>query len=165
MEISQLLCSQYHAALAMLREEILVCPEDVWSSGTFPRTYSRIAYHTLFYTDFYLCTDSESFVPWRNHRPEAASLYASPETALDAAWPEYSKLEMLEYLDELDARLNSMVNRLDLTATESGFSWYPVSKLEHQLINVRHIQQHVGQLSEICYSHDIELTWVGRVKV
>ncbi len=35
---------------------------------------------------------------------------------------------------------------LDLTAATSGFSWYPVSKLEHQLISLRHLQHHTAHL-------------------
>jgi len=37
---------------------------------------------------------------------------------------------------------------LDLDSAESGFSWYQMSKLEHQLVNIRHIQHHGAQLAD-----------------
>ena len=42
--------------------------------------------------------------------------------------------------------IDDAVDALDLDSTESGFSWYHMSKLEHQFVNIRHIQHHAGQL-------------------
>ena len=53
------------------------------------------------------------------------------------------------------------VSATDLEAG-SGFRWYPVNKLEMQFINIRHIQQHAGELFECLGSRkNIELDWVG----
>jgi hypothetical protein len=50
---------------------------------------------------------------------------------------------------------------LDLEA-ESGFNWLPFDKLELQIYNIRHIQQHTGELYErLGTSGSIELSWVG----
>ena len=38
------------------------------------------------------------------------------------------------------------LNTLDLTHPESGYSWYTMPKLEHQIVNIRHIQHHAAQL-------------------
>ncbi|MEZ4647921.1 MAG: hypothetical protein R3E97_03900 [Candidatus Eisenbacteria bacterium] len=47
-------------------------------------------------------------------------------------------------------------------APESGFSWYKMSKLEHQFVNLRHIQHHMavlaGRLREFA---DVGTRWVG----
>jgi hypothetical protein len=46
--------------------------------------------------------------------------------------------------------------------SESGFDWYPVNKLELQFINIRHIQQHTGELFETLGTREnIELDWMG----
>ncbi len=50
-----------------------------------------------------------------------------------------------------------------LAAGETGFSWYPsMSKLSHELMNLRHLQGHVGQLSELLMAHGIDTDWVAR---
>jgi hypothetical protein len=54
------------------------------------------------------------------------------------------------------------VDRLDLTAPTSGFSWYRMSKLEHQLLNLRHIQHHTGQLADrLRRETNKGIAWVG----
>jgi len=44
--------------------------------------------------------------------------------------------------------IDSAVDRLDLTSPDRGFSWYKISKREHEFVNLRHIQHHTGQLAE-----------------
>jgi hypothetical protein len=58
--------------------------------------------------------------------------------------------------------IDSAVDRLDLNEPESGFSWYKMSKLEHQFVNLRHIQHHTGQLAErIRQATGGAVGWVG----
>jgi hypothetical protein len=48
-------------------------------------------------------------------------------------------------------RGNSLIaalDKLDLENSQSGFPWYRMSKLEHQLVNLRHIQHHAAQLAD-----------------
>ena len=53
------------------------------------------------------------------------------------------------------------VTSLDLEA-ESGFHWLPFDKLELQIYNIRHIQQHTGELYErLGTAGGVELGWVG----
>jgi hypothetical protein len=50
---------------------------------------------------------------------------------------------------------------MDLEA-QSGFYWLPFGKLELQFYNIRHIQQHTGELCErVGAIGDIEVEWVG----
>jgi hypothetical protein len=51
---------------------------------------------------------------------------------------------------------------LDLDANESGFSWYRMSKLEHQFVNIRHIQHHAAQLIDrVRSAADVGIRWVA----
>jgi hypothetical protein len=59
---------QYHAALAMLRQAIERCPDDLWVSDAFPNRTWRMAYHTLYYTHLYLHPKFEDFRPWAHHQ-------------------------------------------------------------------------------------------------
>ena len=78
--------SQYHACLAMLRDTIERCPDELWTSRDYRNPFWRIAYHVLYYTDFYLQPNADSFRPWDHHqtgiqfmddqeRPAATSKY------------------------------------------------------------------------------------------
>ena len=62
--------SQYHAALTMLRQAIEACPPELWTDASYVNPFWHVAYHTLFYTDFYLQPSESAFVPWEHHRPE-----------------------------------------------------------------------------------------------
>lgn len=161
MNIKPALKSQYHAALLMLRETIELCPDDLWTAGEARRPFWRIAYHALFYTHFYLQPDEAAFQPWDKHRPECSVLEGGPgEVPKDCA--AYTRSELLEYWQLCDGAIDAGVDRLDLTAPECGFPWYSMPKLEHQLLNLRHLQQHVGQLAERLNLAEIDTDWVGK---
>lgn len=141
----------------MLRETVEICPEELWKSGEHPRAYWRIAYHATFYTHLYMMQNMESFRKWEKGRDECRSLAEGPE-GVEA----YSKSDILEYVDLLDSHVDAAVDALDLDSSETGFSWYPnMAKLDHQLMNLRHLQGHVGQLSELLMANGIETTWMG----
>jgi hypothetical protein len=54
-----------------------------------------------------------------------------------------------------------LVDSLDLKA-ESGFYWLPFDKLELQFYNIRHVQQHTGELCERLGARgDLQVDWVG----
>ena len=157
MNIQSALKGQYKAGLAMLKEAIDKCPDEVWLSGEHPRTYWRIAYHALFYTHLYMQPTYEDFKPWAKHREHIPSLWGTPEVE-DA----YLKEDVLSYIDEVTAATNATVDTLDLESPETGFEWYKnMGKLDHQLMNLRHLQGHVGQLSELLMAKDVDIDWVG----
>jgi hypothetical protein len=157
MDVKAALKQQYHAGLAMLRQAVERCPGEVWTSGTHPRTFWRIAYHGAFYTHLYLQQNEDAFRPWEKHR-ECTGLWEDPEE------PEpYTKAEILDYIDRIAASVDATVDGLDLDSESTGFPWYKnMTKLSHQLMNLRHLQGHVGQLSEILMMHAIDIDWAGK---
>ena len=54
------------------------------------------------------------------------------------------------------------VEALDLDSDESGFPRYPIPKLEHQLVNIRHLQHHAAQLADRLRNQaGVGVEWVG----
>jgi len=159
--------SQYHAALAMLREAIERCPEHLWLDGGPKNAFWQIAYHTLFFTHLYLQRRVEDFRPWSGHqgnvqhgdgiggpRDPASNLPLIPEP--------YTREQALEYWRQVDEMVDPAVDGFDLASQESGFHWYRISKLEHQLVNLRHLQHHLAQLADrLRAAGDIGIRWVG----
>lgn len=160
MSLQDVLKSQYHASLAMLREAIDACPADLWTDASYVNQFWQVAYHTLFYTDFYLQPSETTFLPWEHHRPKYNFFPSRPEAARSLT--PYSIDEVRAYGARCDAIIDSAVDRLDLSSPDSGFPWYKMSKLEHQFVNLRHIQHHTGQLAErIRQATGGGVGWVG----
>lgn len=158
MNVQAALKSQYHAALLTLREVVKKCPKELWHQsidGSAPCW--RVVYHTLFYTDLYLHQKAEDFVPWARHQPKANNI-SRPK--IDQP---YSKKDLLDYWRICNNMVDERVAGLDLTASKCGFYWYRMSTLEHQLVNLRHIQHHSAILSyRIRQASRIAIGWVGK---
>jgi hypothetical protein len=159
--------SQYHAELAMLRQAIEQCPDDLWYSQTPRNAYWQVAYHVLFFAHLYLMPNEAAFRPWARHQRNAQHEDcipgpADPESKLPLIPPPYAKADVLEYWSFCDDMVDSAVDAIDLDGDASGFSWYRMSKLEHQFINIRHIQHHTAQLADRLRAHsDIGVRWVS----
>jgi hypothetical protein len=136
--------SQYHATLAMLRAAIRNCPENLWTSSEgHANPFWRIAYHTLYYTDLYLQSNNRVFRPWEHNQRGIQRMDRWRKT-----YRPYTKAEALAYWRICDSKVDDGVDALDLHASQSGFSWYKIPKLEHQIVNIRHIQYHEAQLAD-----------------
>lgn len=73
----------------------------------------------------------------------------------------YTKEEILEYLELCQRQVEERVASLNLDAA-SGFHWLPFGKMELQFYNIRHMQQHIGELCErLGTSANVEVDWVG----
>jgi len=151
-DVRSVLKSQYHAALAMLRDAIEQCPDAEWLSRDHKNAFWQVAYHVLFFAHLYLQQNETTFVLWSQHHGDDDGTRGEP----------YSKAQVLEYWSFVDHAVDGAVDLLDLESPESGFSWYTMSKLEHQLVNIRHVQHHSAQLADRLRSAaDIGIKWVG----
>jgi hypothetical protein len=165
--------SQYHAGLAMLKQAIEKCPDDLWVSRDYKNPFWRIAYHTLYFVHLYIQPSVYAFRPWEHHQtgiqdlddipapPEILELTELPHRPPQTGKP-YTKKEVLEYWSFCERMVDDAVDALDLTSPESGFSWYKISKAEHQIVAIRHIQHHAAQLGDrLRKTADVGLDWVG----
>ena len=141
---------QYHAALATLKDTIDACPEDLWTDDGPANPFWRMAYHALFYTHLYLEEREETFRPWSGHARGANGFGPALDERDDTHVPlrPYRKADVLSYWSQVDGMVDGAVDGLDLHRTDSGFDWYPMSKLEHQIVNIRHVQHHAAQLAD-----------------
>ena len=157
--VRKCLKGQYHATLAMLRECVEICPDDLWQSGSHPRNFWRIAYHAAFYTHLYLMPNEAAFEPWKDHIVDLTDLWADANPPVREA---FTQQYVLDYIDHIDTLIDPTVDILDLESSDTGFNWYKtIGKLEHQMLNVRHLGIHVGQLQELLDSRNIDFSWVS----
>ncbi len=156
--------SQYRAALAMLRHAVEGCPPGLWDDPADRNAFWHIAYHALFYTHLYIQPDEAHFRAWAHHRDGYHFLNLARIPAEQFPLVPYTHDEILTYLGLVQAEIAAILPKLDLTSAQSGFDWLPFGKLETQLYNLRHLQQHTGELCERLYTRARgEVEWVGRM--
>jgi len=69
---------------------------------------------------------------------------------------------VLEYWSFCDGMIDGIVDAMDVLSPESGFWWYPIPKIEHQIVNIRHIQHHTAQLADrVRTAANVGIDWVG----
>jgi hypothetical protein len=166
-DLKPILKSQYHAALAMVRDAVERCPDELWTAPGHVSAFWQVAYHTIFFTHLYLHRDAASFQRWAGHQGDVQhedGLTSDPEAGDNRPLlpKPYSKADVLAYWQVCDDMVDAAVDSIDLDAPECGFWWYKVSKLEHQLINLRHAQHHGAQLADrLRTATDQRVKWVG----
>ena len=163
MNLPQVIKSQYHAVLEMLKQTIQDCPPALWDDPADKNRFWRVAFHALFYTHLYLQDTEKDFTVWPKHRGQAEHLGRLPWPPQDEPKIEapYTKEEVLEYLAFCQAMVEEKVSKLNPDAP-SGYDWLPFGKLELQLYNIRHIQQHTGELDERLGARaKVDVRWVG----
>ena len=149
MNMHRVIQSQYLSALAMLKQAIVKCPQTMWDA---PRDKDRSwfkAYHALYFAHLYLQATRKDFVRWRRLGKPVST-------------PPLSKEEVLGYLAFVEQEVVRLVPLTHLEA-DSGFNGIRVDKLELQFVNIRHIQQHTGELYErLGARRNIKLDWAER---
>ena len=163
MGLKKIIISQYLASLEMMTQVVKKCPVLLWVNDESGNQFWHVAYHALFYTHLYLASSEEQYIPWGKHNdgyqfmgPVPWPPYEKPEIGSP-----YSQNEILEFLQFCKEEVLEKTQNLDPEA-ESGFSWIPVGKMELQFYNIRHLQQHIGELCERLWANDqIEIGWVG----
>jgi hypothetical protein len=144
----------------MLGEAVERCSVDLWDDPASQNRFWRLAYHAAFYTHLYIQPDGKDFVVWPKHRDEAHQLGPWPEQSQAARMPPYTPVELLEYLDFCREQVRTVLPRLDLEGP-SGFHWLTFSKREALIYNLRHMQQHIGELAERLGTRGINVPWFG----
>ena len=139
---------QFGAAIDMLDNAIQACPDDLWQARLFPdqppefAEFLYVAYHTLFWLDFYLSETAEEYTPPTPFTLSEFEAGLLPERV-------YSKAELRGYLAYGRSKCQTKLSTLtDLTTPQRvRDNWQIKSVAELHLYNLRHVQEHAAQLS------------------
>lgn len=177
---SAALWRQLGAALDMLDQAVVACPDALWTEPLwrdptagerFPSRFAEfwyVAFHTLTWLDLYLTAVPEH--EFRQPAPFARGEIDSNET--QPVQP-YTTEDLRAYLASLRQRCQSTL--LALTEEQACrpiacYPWIaeqPLSYLELQLYNLRHVQEHAAQLCLFLGQHavpDEALDWVAQAR-
>ena len=158
LSLASALHSQFDAAIQMLENAIDACPDDLWRDQERRPEFWYLAYHTLFFLDYYLSDPAAGFEPPAPFtRGELDPSGVTPERV-------YSRPEMREYLEHGRRRCRSVLADLtDESAREPcGFPRKTMSRFELHIYNLRHVQHHAAQLNLILRQRtDSSPRWVS----
>jgi len=146
MKIKPILQSQYLAALAMLKQAIVKCPPAAWDDPRDKDRFWFVAYHTLRNAHLYLKAQEKGFPRLERRQRSKQGI-------------PFSKEEILEKLALVEQDVAAQIPIMDLDG-KSGYDWIPTNKLELQFENIRHIQQHTGELYQRLSAYNVKLGWV-----
>jgi hypothetical protein len=149
----EVLWQQFGAAIDMLENSILACPEEVWSDRSRPPAWTDrdvvgfwyVAFHSLFWLDLYLSGSIDGFAP-----PTPFTLDELDPAGLLPERP-YSRDELLAYLAHCRRKCRAAIETLteEKARQRSSLPWGELSYAELLLYNLRHVQHHAAQLNLI----------------
>ena len=140
-----ILWQQFGAAVDMLENAVVACPDELWGDRARQPEYWYIIYHTLFFLDFYLSDTAEGFAP--------PSPFGLEELDPAGVLPPrvYTKEELLKYLAHCREKCRAAIRALteDKALRQCGALRPGLTYLELYLYTMRHVQHHAGQLNFI----------------
>ena len=163
---STALWRQFGAAIDMLDNAVVACPDSLWQERLwrdptpeeFPPQFAEfwyVTFHALVWLDLYLSgVPEEDFAP---PPPFAQGVLDSVEAVPERP---YTKEELRSYLASLRQKCHdTLVALTDEQARRPvEYPWsegQPISFVELQLYTMRHVQEHVAQLSLFLGQHGI----------
>ena len=156
----QVIWSQFGASIDALEAAIRACPDRLWSEASTSPQHQPwyLAYHTLFWLDYYLAESKESYVSPPGH--------ALTEFDPRGAYPErvYTKEETLEYLEHGRQKCRRTIRDLTPDEAERHRDMRPeLPFVEFLLYSMRHVQHHTAQINLLLRQGGIEPPrWVSR---
>jgi hypothetical protein len=159
----ELVSHQFEAALCTLSICIDKCPDAAWNAPVANYKFCQVAFHTVFYADYYLGTNDPSFREQPFHR-EHADFFRDYEEFIDRP-PVllYDRPTMQEYVEHCrqKAAKSLPAETPASLAAPCGFPRKSFSRAELHVYSIRHIQHHAAQLSlRLRLDHKIDIPWV-----
>jgi hypothetical protein len=151
--------SQFGAAIDTLENAIRACPEKLWDDRTRRAEYWYVAYHTLFWLDYYLSDTWEGFAP-----PPPFGLEEMDPAGVLPERP-YTKDELLTYLAHDRQKCRQTIRAMTDEKARRMYKFGSVNLTIAELLlyNLRHVQHHSAQLNFILReTGDIGSRWIFR---
>ncbi|MEK6262388.1 MAG: DinB family protein [Planctomycetota bacterium] len=160
----ELVTNQFAAAFCMLETCNDRCPDAAWDAPVANLKFCQVAFHTLFYADFYLGRNADALrrQPFHHDHQQFFRDYEELEDRTQVLL--YDKPSIKTYLDHCRKKALEVIaaETAESLAGPSGFERRTFSRAELHVLNIRHIQHHAAQLSlrlRIDFHQDIP--WIG----
>lgn len=157
-----ILWGQFGAAIDMLENAVVACPDDLWGDRTRQPEFWYLVYHTLFWLDYSLSENPPGFAP-----PAPFNLDEMDPAGL---LPDrvYSKAELRAYLEHGREKCRALIAGMSegQAMERRGLGSSKEGTFEELLLyNLRHVQHHAAQLNLLLrQAVDSAPRWVARAK-
>lgn len=141
---------QFAAAIDMLDNALRACPDALWQERLYHERsgqpefaeFRYVAYHILFWLDFYLSDAAAGFAPPPPFTMSETEAGALPDRV-------YTRAELRVYLANGRQKCRARIETLEdgTRPHRSRDDWPDMSVAELLLYNMRHVQEHAAQLS------------------
>jgi hypothetical protein len=159
-KINSYVSAQFGASIEMLENAIDLCPLKVWNQKNDFSDFWYIAYHTIFWLDFYLTESPENFVPLLS--------FGMTELDPEGILPNkiFAKEELKIYVEHCRKKCKTTIESINQTTASKRYKFGSIelSFLELMLYNMRHVQHHTAQLNLLLRQQiDSAPRWVKRI--
>ena len=157
--------SQYLTSATMLKKVINSCPDSMWEEpvNNSKNLFWRVSFHAMYLIDYY----SGDFDA---NLKDPVDGYQAPEFLNDTEIAvrftkkmekAYSKTESLQFLKHAISRTKRLLKTYTNFAEPSVFPWLKMTKAEALIYGMRHVQNHVGQLTAtLSNSKENAVEWI-----
>lgn len=160
----ELIANQVEAAFCTLNTCIDRCPETAWDARVGNHKFCQVVFHTLFYTDFYLGQNEESFRRQPFHRDNGRFFGDYEEFEDRAPQSLYDKTSIKKYMEHCRTKASQVIaaETADTLTARAGFERRAFSRAELYVYNIRHLQHHAAQLSlRLRLDANQDIPWIG----
>jgi hypothetical protein len=159
------IANQLDAALCMLDLCVEQCPDALWNSRVGNLAFCQVAFHALFFTDFYLGEPDEDAFRGQPFHRQNAHIFRDYEELEDRVQVLlYDKPAIKSYLGHCRDKISEVIAAETDESLQApcGFARKSFSRAELYVLNIRHIQHHAAQLSlRLRLDAKESVPWVG----
>jgi hypothetical protein len=162
--LKRMLADQFNAALCTLHRCIEACPEGSWNERVGNLKFCQVAFHTLFFTDYYLERREAEFRKQPFHLANAGFFRDYEELEDRVQVLLYDRPSIRKYVQYCRTKAVEAIagETLESLLAPCGFERRSFSRAELYVYSTRHIQHHAAQLSlRLRLDHGVEIPWIG----
>ena len=159
-----LIASQFEAALCTLNICIDRCPEASWDAPVGNWPFCQVAFHTLFFTDYYLGLNEESLRRQSFHRDNERFFGDYEQLEDRKPVSRYVKASIRKYMDHCREKVKQVIasETAESLSAKAGFEGREFSRAELHVYTIRHIQHHAAHMSlRLRIDAQQEIPWIG----
>jgi hypothetical protein len=163
--IKNALNEQYGAAIEMLKQNLKACPKEVWDDRTDGPPFWHVAYHAMWFLDWYLSDSKKARENFKSKFGGVSShleqLNKTPDIIL-------TPHQLFDYLSEIKQKAKNRFENLasDELNRPSIFDWHGNSVLSSILYNLRHLMLHIGALNLRLHRKGVKLdNWISHQRI
>ena len=159
-----LIANQFEAALCTLNICIDRCSETAWDAPVGNWPLCQVAFHALFFTDYYLGMDEESLRGQPFHRDNERFFGDYEQLEDRKPVSRYDKTSIRKYMEHCRKKASQVIaaETADSLNARAGFGRREFSRAELHVYNIRHIQHHAAQMSlRLRIDAQQDIPWVG----